>query len=232
MDTQDIIALAVVYGIIVAALALSLINEKLGWGMDTRKIVHIGIGNFVFVWWAFSAQWIMLAFFAIPFEIILILAMLDNNPISRSKLGELSKDKGHKTGLVFYVFSIIVMIVFFFDHWVAASIGIVAMTYGDGFGSIVGKRFGKHKTINGKSLEGSLGVFAAATIMSFVVLGVYSFLCTNGYYSMDYETVIPFWILPPVVGLITAVTEMVCPGEYDNIFIPILTAGASVLMGL
>jgi phytol kinase len=232
METQDIIALVAVYVLIVAALAFSLINEKLGWGMDTRKIVHIGIGNFVFIWWAFSAQWIMLAFFAVPFEIILILAMLDNNPISRSKLGELSKDKGHKTGLVFYVFSIIVMIVFFFDHWVAASIGIVAMTYGDGFGSVVGRRFGKHKTINGKSLEGSIGVFAAAMIMSFVIIGFYTFLCTNGYYDGDYETSIPFWILPPVVGLITAVTEMLCPGEYDNIFIPILTAGASVLMGL
>ena len=233
MNTQDIIALAAVYGLIVVSLTVSLINEKMGWGFDTRKIVHIGIGNFVFIWWAFSAQWIMLAFFAVPFEIILILAMLDNNPISRSKLGELSKDKGHKTGLVFYVFSIIVMIVFFFnDHWVAASIGIIAMTYGDGFGSIVGKRFGKHKTLNGKSLEGSIGVFMAAMIMSFVVLGFYTFIITNGYYEMDYETSIPFWILPPVVGLITAVTEMVCPGEYDNIFIPILTALACVLMGL
>ena len=53
MDTQDIIALAAVYGIIVAALGFSLLNDKLGWGMDTRKIVHIGVGNFVFVWWAF-----------------------------------------------------------------------------------------------------------------------------------------------------------------------------------
>ena len=232
MDSQDIIALVAVYCLIVAALALSLINEKMGWGMDTRKIVHIGIGNFVFIWWAFSEQWIMLAFFAIPFEIILILAAFGDNPVSRSKLGELSKDKGHRTGLIFYVFSIIVMIVFFFDHWVAASIGIVAMTYGDGFGSIVGKRFGKHKTINGKSLEGTIGVFLASMIMTFVVIGVYTYLCTNGFYVGDYETSVPVWILPPVVGLITAVTEMLCPGEYDNIFIPLFTAGVSVLMGL
>jgi phytol kinase len=232
MDTQDIIGLAIVYGIIVVSLAFSLINEKLGWGLDTRKIVHIGIGNFVFVWWMFSAQWIMLAFFAVPFEIVLILAAFGDNPVSRSKLGELSKDKGHKTGLIFYVFSIIVLIVFFFDHWVAASIGIVAMTYGDGFGSVVGRKYGKHKTINGKSLEGSIGVFMASMIMAFVVIGFYTFICSNGYYAGDYETSIPFWILPPVVGLITAVTEMVCPGEYDNIFIPLLTAGTAVLMGL
>ena len=231
MDSQDIIALVLVYVLIVAALALSLINEKLGWGMDTRKIVHIGIGNFVFIWWAFSAQWIMLAFFAVPFEIILILAALDNNPISRSKLGELSKDKGHRTGLIFYVFSIIVMIVFFFDHWVAASIGIVAMTYGDGFGSIVGKRFGKHKTINGKSLEGSIGVFMAAMIMSYAVIGFYVYICTNGIYAGACESAF-LWFIPPVIGIITAVVETISPGEFDNIFIPILTAIAAVLMGL
>ena len=134
--------------------------------------------------------------------------------------------------MIFYVFSIIVLIVFFFDHWVAASIGIVAMTYGDGFGSVVGRKYGKHKTINRKSLEGSIGVFLASMIMAFVVIAFYTYICSNGFYSGDYETSIPFWILPPVVGLITAVTETVCPGEYDNIFIPLLTAGTAVLMGL
>ena len=232
MDTQDIIALIAVYGLIVAALGLSLINEKRGWGMDTRKIVHIGIGNFVFIWWAFSAQWIMLAFFAVPFEIILILAVLGDNPISRSKLGELSKDKGHSTGLVFYVFSIILMIVFFFDHWVAASIGIVAMTYGDGFGSIAGRKFGKHRVINGKSLEGSVGVFLASMIMSFAVIGFFMLLSSQGLYSWDFGTSFVIWLIPPVVGVITAVTEALCPGEFDNIFIPLLTAIVSVLMGL
>lgn len=232
MDSQDIIGLAVVYGIIVAALGISLINEKMGWGLDTRKIVHIGIGNFVFVWWMFSAQWIMLAFFAVPFEIILILAIAGDNPVSRSKLGELSKDKGHRTGLVFYVFSIIMLIVFFFDHWVAASVGIVAMTYGDGFGSIFGKRFGKHKTINGKSLEGSMGVFLAATIMCAIVVLFYGFICSQGWYCCDHDPSVPLVLLAPVIGLMTAVIETVCPGEFDNIFIPLLTAGACVLMGL
>lgn len=232
MDTQDFIGLAVVYGIIVVSLAFSLVNEKMGWGLDTRKIVHIGIGNFVFVWWMFSAQWIMLAFFAVPFEIILILAAFGDNPVSRSKLGELSKDKGHKTGLIFYVFSIIVLIVFFFDNWVAASIGIIAMTYGDGFGSVVGRKFGKHKTINGKSLEGSIGVFLAATIMTAIVVLFYGFICTQGWYCGDYEPSVPLWLLAPIIGLMTAVIETVCPGEYDNIFIPLLTAGTAVLMGL
>ena len=245
MTTNDIIGLVLAYGLIVAALVVSLIVEKKCPNIDNRKVVHIGVGNFVFVWWMFTESWVMLAFFTVPFAIILFLAMFRGNAIGESKLGELTR-QGHNTGLFLYAITITVLVLFFFrdgwlssifpdagrEHWLAASIAIMAMTYGDGFGSVVGKRFGKHKTINGKSLEGSIGVFAAATIMSFVVLGFYTFLCTNGYCTLDYETSISFWILPPVVGLITAVTEMVCPGEYDNIFIPILTALASVLMGL
>lgn len=238
MDTQDIIALAVVYAIIVVALTISLLNDKYGWGMDTRKIVHIGVGNFVFVWWAFSAQWIMLAFFAIPFEIILILAVLGDNPISKSKLGELSSDKGHKTGLVLYVLSIIIMIVCFFrggifgDHWTAASVGIVAMTYGDGFGSIVGRKFGKHKIIHGKSLEGSIGVFLVSAIMTAVIIIFYSWLSTQGLYGGPCDPDVPVALVAIVVGLITSVVEAVSPGEFDNTFIPLCTVGACILMGL
>ena len=191
MTTNDIIGLVLVYGLIIAALVISLIVEKKLPNIDNRKVVHIGVGNFVFVWWAFSAQWIMLAFFAVPFEIILILAMAGDNPVSRSKLGELSKDKGHSTGLVFYVFSIILMILLFFDHWVAASVGIVAMTYGDGFGSIVGRKFGKHKTVNGISLEGSIGVFMASMIMTAVMLVFYTFIIDQGFYVGDCTASVP-----------------------------------------
>lgn len=232
MEVRDVIALMVVYAIIILALGISLVAEKRGWNIDVRKLVHIGIGNFVFVWWAFTEQWIMLAFFALPFAAILFLAMFEGNPVSRSKLGELSRDKGHRTGLFFYVISITVLILFSFDHWVAASTGIVAMTYGDGFGSVIGKRFGRHRTVNGKSLEGSVGVFVATAAMTFVVLGVYSFLTIQGYASYDCTPSIPFWILPFVIGAITSVVEMLCPGEYDNILIPLLTALSAILMGL
>lgn len=233
MEIRDVVALAVVYAIIVIALGAGLLAERKHWNVDVRKIVHIGIGNFVFIWWAFTESWIMLAFFAVPFAIILFLAMFRGNPISDSKLGELSMDRGHRTGLFFYVISITVLILFFFDHWVAASVGIIAMTYGDGFGSVVGKRYGRHRIMHGrKSLEGSLGVFVATAIMAFVILGVYSFVTVQGYCSYDYTSSIPFWIVPFVLGAVASITEMLCPGEIDNIFIPLITASVAVLLGL
>ncbi|MDY5679331.1 MAG: hypothetical protein SPF21_05220, partial [Candidatus Methanomethylophilaceae archaeon] len=63
METQDIIALALVYAIITASLVLALTLERKGIECNVRKVVHIGVGFFVFVWWMFTEGWVMLAFF-------------------------------------------------------------------------------------------------------------------------------------------------------------------------
>lgn len=232
MQTDDFIALGLVYLIIAVSLAVSLFLEKRGSKIDTRKIVHIGVGNFVFVWWMFSESWIMLVFFTIPFAIILFMAMLNNNVVSNSKIGDLS-NKGHKSGLFLYAVSITILVAIFFDHWIAASIGVMAMTYGDGFGSIVGKRFGKHKTMHGKSLEGSIGVFVATAIMTVVIVVFYSFLATSGYYPAgEYTAIVPVWALAIIAGLVASILEMFCDGDYDNLIIPIATTVMMIALGL
>ena len=233
MLTQDYIGLVLVYAIIVASLGIALLVEHINPNINVRKIVHVGVGNFVLVWWMFSAGWIMLAFFALPFALILFLAMFKDNVIARGKLGELTKEKGHTTGLFFYVISITVMIVFFFpEHWLAASIGIVAMTYGDGMGSVIGRRFGRHRIINGKSLEGSFGVFLGTFVSAVIVSALYVWLSLNGHYVGDVTAILPLWVACILVGLWSALLEAVCPGEYDNLAIPISTAIILVLMGL
>ncbi|MCQ2085110.1 MAG: hypothetical protein MJZ21_03065 [archaeon] len=244
METQDIIALVIVYLIIGAALVLSLLAEKKGWNKDaTRKIVHIGVGSFIWIWWAFTEYWIMLAFFAIPFEIILILAAIPGNPVSNSKLGELSSDKGHRWGLVFYVATIIIMVVCFNSsecifgaHWMAATIGIVAMTRGDGFGSVIGKKYGKHKIIHGKSLEGTIGVFVATFISAMVMMMLYSFLFQNppfGWFvNAQVVEFLPALGYAAVAGILAAVLEAVCNGDYDNLVMPSCIVAVLILLGL
>ena len=232
--TQDYIGLVLVYAIIAIFLAAGLYLDKKGSKIDVRKVVHIGVGNFILVWWMFTAGWIMLAFFTIPFAIVLFLAMMKDNAISRSKLGELSNDKGHKTGLFLYAVSITLMILLFSDHWVAATFGIVAMTYGDGFGCVIGKKFGKHKIINGKSLEGTVGVFLTTTIVCFIILAYYSFLVTNGIFgfSADCTPIVPGIVACMIAGLVAAVVEAVCHGAYDNVVISMTVAVSMVLLGL
>ena len=232
--TQDYIGLILVYTIIAVSLASGLYLDRRGSDVDVRKVVHIGVGNFILVWWMFTEGWIMLAFFTIPFAILLFLAMLRDNAVSRSKLGELSNEKGHRTGLFLYAVSITLMILVFPEHWVAATFGIVAMTYGDGFGCVVGRRFGRHRIANGKSLEGSIGVFAATTVVCSVILVYYSFLAANGIcgFSADCTPIVPGIVACMVAGLVASVAEALCHGSYDNIVIPMAVATAMVLMGL
>ena len=233
MLAQDYIGLLLVYLIIVASLGVALLVEHHDRDINVRKIVHIGVGNFVFVWWMFSAGWIMLAFFVIPFGLILFLAMFRSNAIGRGKLGELTVDKGHSKGLFFYVVSIAVMIVFFFpEHWLAASIGIVAMTYGDGVGCIIGKRFGKHRTIHGKTFEGSIGVFLGTFVSALLVSALYLWLSSNGHFVGDVKPILPIWASCAIAGLWSSLLEAICPGEFDNLAIPLSTALILVLLGL
>ena len=237
MQSQDIVALIIVYLIIGSALALSQYVQKKGMDWDNRKVIHIGVGAFIYIWWAFTENWIMLAFFAIPFAVILFFAMFPGNPISNSKLGEVTNDMGHRYGLFLYVVSICIMVAFFFDHWIAATVGIVAMTRGDGFGSVIGKKYGKHKLIHGKSLEGSIGVFAFTAGISFFVIMLYGFLFTTmpdygilmNAATVGIVSAIGYSLL---AGTIATVVEAVAPGDFDNLLISLCVAVPLVLLGL
>lgn len=176
----------------------------------------------------------MLAFFTIPFALLLFVTMFKGNKLSQSQLGEISNNMGHRTGLFFYAISVTLMIVLFFDHWLAATIGMVAMTYGDGFGSVIGKRFGRHKTINGKSLEGSLGVIFMTAIVSMGVVALYTFLSNDVSWAHTgaVTAIVPMWSVCIISGIVASLVEMVSPGQADNITIPLSVAIVCVLLGL
>jgi len=234
MTTNDVIALVLVYVLIIVVLAVALITQKkTGDKYDIRKIIHIGIGNFVFIWWMFENAWVMEAFFAVPFAIILFLAMLKDNAIAKSALGDISKNKGHKQGLFLYVISIVILVALCFnEHWTAASIGIVAMTWGDGFGSIIGKRFGKHHIIKGKSVEGTLGVFAATVVVSLILVAFLGMVSLPDPTGIKLTACIPMWACCIIAGATVSVTEMVTPGWIDNIVNCMAVTGVMILLGL
>ena len=234
MTTNDLVALVLVYALIIVVLAVALLVQKrCGDRYDIRKIIHIGIGNFVFIWWMFENAWVMEAFFAIPFAIILFFAMLKDNVISNSTLGDISKNKGHKQGLFLYVVSIVILVaVCFNEHWTAASIGIVAMTWGDGFGSIIGKRFGRHSIVKGKSVEGTLAVFLATTIVSLVLIAFLGAMPLPDNTGIVLTACIPTWACCVIAGLIVSITEMVSPGWVDNLVNSLAVTAVMILLGL
>lgn len=147
--------------------------------------------------------------------------------------GDLANNKGHREGLFLYAVTITILVALFWDHWTAATIGVVAMTFGDGMGSVVGRRFGRHRFLGGKSVEGSLGVFAATAIMAAVIMFFYGWLTASGYYPTgDSVAIVPVWAVAVIAGAVATVLEALCPGQYDNIVTPLVVACAMVLLGL
>jgi dolichol kinase len=85
----------------------------------------------------------------------------------------------------------------------AASIGIYALAFGDGFASLVGKIFGKRRPafMLGKSIEGSLACFSAVFVAA---------------YAVSRRFTVAF-----VAALTAALVEALPLGDYDNLALPV-----------
>jgi dolichol kinase len=85
----------------------------------------------------------------------------------------------------------------------AASIGIYALAFGDGFASLVGKIFGKRRPafMLGKSIEGSLACFSAVFVTA---------------YAVSRRFTVAF-----VAALTAALVEALPLKDYDNLALPV-----------
>ena len=85
----------------------------------------------------------------------------------------------------------------------AASIGIYALAFGDGFASLVGKTFGRHRPafMLGKSIEGSLACFSAVFVTT---------------YSVSRRFTVAF-----LAALVAALVEALPLEDYDNLALPV-----------
>jgi phytol kinase len=202
-----------------------LLEERGVSGSVPRKYLHAMIGNLPlvipFFGWPPAP-----ALVAAPFIIITLLASpYSPSPAMRRKLGRLSSltEGGHSLGLFLYACSYTLLAVLYptRPHIIAA--GVIPMAYGDTVAALVGERYGRKGLVNGKTLEGTLGMFAAS-LMGLVL--------SLAYFSMLH----PFTlveVLPATVGVAVTVTvaELFSPGGFDNLAVPLLGAFAFMWLG-
>lgn len=228
MSTGDVLGLILVY-IYVALVVIIATLAKRRWpgGSGFRKVIHILVGNIVFFWWVFDSNYIMSFLAAVPF-IFLLLLMTPISPVHKldNSFLKMASAEGHGYGLVFYAISWAILALVLFDDRLAASIAIVAMSYGDGVGGLVGKRYGRKKLWKDKSYIGTATVALGSFLATFIVIGFYTYL--SG--SMPELNVFPYTLpeaigLAALVGAFVAVVELFSPGEYDNLIVPFLTVG-------
>lgn len=212
MIQNDFAGVALVY-IYVAILLI--ISEKLLKKYPTvgRKFLHIMTGNIAFLLLIFQTREIMAFIAAGPF-ILFTFLMSPYTPI-KSIRGKTSA-AGHGMGLVYYAITWTILAYMFFDNKIVIAIGILAMSYGDGFASLIGSRYGKKKyDIYGyqKSYIGSISMFVFSFITFIVALLFYEFTIT-----------LKVIVILAIVALSSMVAELITPKGLDNLSVPFIAS--------
>jgi phytol kinase len=236
LDQADLVGLLLVYAyigsVVLIALRSKFLNDR-GWN---RKFIHIMIGNIVFIWWIFNDKFVMALLAAAPFIPILLYSSLKDSHIARktgpgsirAALAEASLN-GHRFGLVYYAISWTLLAFLLFDHRLIASIAIVAMAYGDGMGGLIGKRFGKRKLYGKKTMEGTSAVLVFTSLAILMVFAFYGLLSMLGWFPVHDVPLITALQVAVLTGLYVSFVELLTPGEFDNLVIP-LSVGTILLI--
>jgi len=212
MPQSDIAGVLLVY-IYVAILLIT--TEKLldKYPEFSRKFLHIMTGNIAFLLPIFVTKQVMAFLAAGPF-ILFTFLMSPYTPI-KSIRGKTSA-AGHGMGLVYYAITWTILAYIFFDNMVIIAIGILAMSYGDGFASIIGIKYGKKKyNVFGdeKSYVGSTAMFIFTFITTIVAVIYYNIEITN------YLILVLLFI-----SFIAAIVEGLTPKGLDNLSVPFVAA--------
>jgi dolichol kinase len=121
---------------------------------------------------------------------------------------------GHSMGLVYYSITWTILAYIFFDNMVIIAIGIFAMSYGDGFASLIGSRFGKRKyNLFGdeKSYIGSFSMF---------IFSLFMFIIAILYYGVEVSNYL--FLVLVFLSFIGALIEGITPKGLDNLFVPFI----------
>jgi phytol kinase len=92
---------------------------------------------------------------------------------------------------------------------------------GDGFADIIGRKWGKHKVLGEKSIEGSIAMFLFSILFTYGLLGIY-WLLINPVQPAAISLIKP--LIPIlVIALVATIVEILSPKTFDNLLIPIAT---------
>ena len=198
--------LAISYGYIFLIMGIALVT-KITFKVSTdisRKIIHIGVGNWVIFAYSLFDSALFLAIVPASFIVLNYLSY-------KFKIIKAMEQEDESLGTVWYAVSLLVLILvgFYTGQKELAIAGILCMTYGDGFAAIIGKKFGKNLPFGdfeNKSIPGFLTMF----IMSFFVV-YFTLLIFNG------KSLI---LIALITALASALLEAASKNGYDNLSVP------------
>jgi phytol kinase len=175
-----------------------------------RKFIHIGVSN----WWILA-----MIFFtgedALWYAIVPPITFIGLNYLSyrQNIFKAMERGGSGNLGTVYFPISLLILVIVSFgilNQPYIGGLGILILGYGDGFAAVIGKKFGKHQLLFGKSVEGSLAMFVASFVVSMILLSIEG---------------VSLWILIAfIIALISTAIELFTPKGLDNLSVPLLAS--------
>lgn len=192
-----------VYLILVLLITKKLkMSNKIGEEL-ARKIVHVLVG---FSWFSIYYFLYPSIHFLIPSSMFIIL-----NYISYKKdIFSMERKENRNLGTVFYALSMTIislLALLNFDFLVPSAIGFFCMVIGDGLTPYFSTIFKSRKTINGKTLSGSIAMFSLSFLVTFIVIQLF---------KIDINFFEIF-----IIALFSMFFELVGKKGLDNLYVPI-----------
>ncbi|MHA1897452.1 MAG: diacylglycerol/polyprenol kinase family protein [Promethearchaeota archaeon] len=235
ISVHDIILLIIGFSYTLSIMLICLILKSKGkiTGHTARKIIHLLAGFSVFIF-----PFLNNPFLALIVSIIFLIMTRISKP--ETPVFELMAEKderqvGYLAGPFSYALSInILVFIFGFipQYFYFAASSILVMMISDTFAAFIGRKYGKHEvhlkyTGTVRTLEGSLGLFVSAFILSFFVFLFFGVLYpykTNAM-SLSWATFLSF-----LTALNSTIIELISPSNLDDLTVPI--TGALITFGL
>jgi len=206
------------FAYVILILMLAKKAEGKGWTSPfvTRKLVHLCVGSWILPTFFLFDHWFM----AIVPPFCFIWA---NLALERKRFFSFEgKEKGY--GAVYFPISFVLLLTLFWEGSLRAyaSLGGLAMAWGDPLAALVGKRWGRHRYSTGgaqKSFEGSLAMLGG----SFAACGV-SFLLFQG------GTLKEILIQSTLLATFATLMESISSRGLDNLTVPLGSAWAGYFL--
>lgn len=182
----------------------------------TRKIIHIAVGN----WWFILMHLFTRIEYAVIGPMVFILFNYLSNRYHLLPAMEL-EDARKSRGTIYYPISLLVLVIAGYTEILPlyiGGIGILVMSYGDGFAALIGQGFGAQgiPILGGrKSLIGSMTML----IFSTLVIAVMTVFYYPGPLSTGSEV-----LLILATASIATLLELFTPCKLDNLTVPIGSA--------
>ena len=165
------VGLGVSAAFVTGVLALSGLLSRRGASAEaTRKLVHIALGLWWLIAWAFFTSAVWAAVLPAAFVAVNAFAW------RRQKMAFMERTGAEETpGTVYYAASLTLLALFSFGIGLpfVGALGVFCMAFGDGFAAVAGKRFGKRPLAlagSEKTLMGSAVMFLASFVSCAAVL--------------------------------------------------------------